>query len=132
MERVTITQDDTYPYLNVVVYQGDPKRKEVFPLTGYTGKLYLYDINGKEIISGSDVTISNESEGKIRYSWSAEDTAISGRFYGVIKLTSGTLETTVPNNGYFIVDIIPNSAIRKKELSGTLYISTISVDGETS
>lgn len=53
-------------------------------------------------------TIMDGDAGRVRYDWQAGDTVTPGRYHGefVVDHHDGTTET-VPNDGYFIIQILP-------------------------
>lgn len=130
MDSITVTQYDTKPDIIGIVYQGDPRKKIVFPLIGWVGKIYIQDTSGNQIVSGENISILNPTDATWKYEWSSGSTDIAGRYYAQIKFTSGEESFTAPSDGYFVIDIIPDKSNTPRKIIATAHISKITTHGE--
>lgn len=129
MDRITVTQYDRKPDLTGTLYQGDIKKRVIVPLTDYTGKIYIQDINGTKIVDGEAITIVDDSKGTWKYEWSPGSTNLAGKYYAVIKLVKDGLTVSAPSDGFFIINIIPDRSTTPSSVSVSLSVGTVVMEG---
>lgn len=74
-------------------------------LTGASGVTFAMKLqNGVTIVTGT-VVVLDASGGKVRYDWGVSDTAVIGVYDGEFIVTTGGLQQTFPNDGFFTVEV---------------------------
>lgn len=108
MATFYIKQNDTSPYMSATLKDGNDV---VIDLTSANVFLHMRPIGSSEVTVNAEAVVTSATEGKVRYDWQDGDTAKSGSYQAEfqINFNNGTIET-VPNSGYFIVQILPEIA----------------------
>lgn len=75
-------------------------------LAGADAKFHMKAYGSTTLKVDAAADITDESGGRVEYTWSSGDTDTAGTYYGEIEITYGdeTVET-FPNNGYFTIII---------------------------
>lgn len=102
-----IKQNDTLPNLEAQLldHEGDPINLDLCGV-----KFHMVDIKGLVQIN-REVTMVNIATGEIKVNWLDGDTTESGIFKGEfeVNMPDGKI-ITIPNNGYFTINIIKELA----------------------
>lgn len=100
-----IKQNDTSPSLSVQLLDG---AQQIIDLSGASAKFFMKIAGSTTIAVDAPAVITNASEGRVEYEWSAGDTAIAANYQGEFQITfiNGTVET-FPNNKYITIRVLP-------------------------
>lgn len=103
MANFSLKQDDTWPAINATLSDANGP---INLTTATTVKILLKPTGGGTLIQGT-CTIVNAAAGTVRYQWVTGDTVAAGTYNGEFEITwaDGKIGT-VPNEGYFTVEII--------------------------
>ena len=104
-----IKQNDTLPTLSATLKDADDA---VVSLAGATMWFHMRRVgSGTASVDSAAVVIGDGSAGKVRYNWSASDTASLGTHEGESEVTfaDSTVET-FPNNGFFSITVTDDLA----------------------
>ena len=103
----TLKAGDTAPPIEVQVLTG---LREVVALTGATQpEFHMWKRRTREVIVDADAEITSEASGTMAYSWTGSDTADPGLYEGEFQITlsGGEGTVTIPNDGYYLIEILP-------------------------
>lgn len=100
-----IKQNDTSPSLSVQLLDG---ANQIIDLSGASAKFFMKIAGSTTIAVNAAAVITNASQGKVEYEWSAGDTATAANYQGEFQITfiNGTVET-FPNNKYITIRVLP-------------------------
>jgi len=104
MSDFTIKQNDTRPNLDAQLLNADGTPID---LTGCTVRFLMVPTSGGAVKVDGICAITDAENGKVRYYWSAGDTANFGDYKAEFEVTfpDGSKQT-VPNDGYLIISIV--------------------------
>lgn len=98
-----IKTNDTSPKLIVTLSDASGN---VVNLSGASANFHMKKYGATSLKVQSAASITDESGGRVEYTWTASDTDTAGTYYGEIEITYGDLTVeTFPNNGYFTIII---------------------------
>jgi hypothetical protein len=108
MADFTMKQNDTWPPLPATLQDANGP---INLTTATSVRLILVPTGGGAAIVDDPVTIVSAAAGTVRYTWVTGDTATIGTFKGEFEITwnDGKIGT-VPNEGYFVVEILDDLA----------------------
>lgn len=98
-----IKTNDTSPKLAVTLEDalGSP-----VGLAGCAARFHMKAFGASSLKIDAEVSIEDETNGVVEYSWQAGDTDTAGTYYGEIEVTyADNAVETFPNNGYFTIII---------------------------
>ena len=106
----SIKQNDTSPTLNATLKDA---YDAVANLAGATVRFHMRRVgsSGTAGVDSAAFVIGDGTTGKVRYNWSAADTASVGTYEGEFEVTfaDATIET-FPNNGFFSITVTDDLA----------------------
>jgi hypothetical protein len=104
-----IKQNDDRPHLDA--FLRDDKDRPV-DVTGASVKFNLRAVADNSVkISAGSVSVTNATEGAVRFTWTTSNTDTSGNYQGEFQVTFGDASVeTFPNDGYVRVVITDDVA----------------------
>lgn len=103
-----IKQNDTAPSIESVLEDGSGN---AIDLTGASVRFMMKHPSKDTAKVDSSATITDATNGKVRYSWSSSDTDMEGRFHAEweVEHSDGTVES-FPNSDYLEIRILDDIA----------------------
>lgn len=103
----TLKVGGTAPPIEIQVLTG---LREVVDITGATSpEFHMWKRRTREVIVDATAEITSASTGTLAYGWEPEDTAEAGLYEAEFQFTlaSGEGTVTIPNDGYYLIEILP-------------------------
>lgn len=98
-----IKTNDTSPKLGVTLKDADGN---VVSVAGGSARFHMKAYGATTLKIDAAATITDATNGKVEYVWSASDTDVAGTYYGEFEITYGDASVeTFPNKGYFTIII---------------------------
>lgn len=101
MDRFYIKQGDRREPVDRILLGSDGNPVN---LTGASVKFLMRDEAGTVVVNAAAAIVGTATDGRVRYSWAANDTATAGHFLAEFEVTfSDTTKQSFPNDGYLEV-----------------------------
>ena len=97
-----LKQHDTLPALEASLINPDGTAVD---LTGAAVKFVMTAADGTPVVDAAGAIVAPATDGKVRYDWLAEDTAVPGAYRAEFEVTFVGSRYTFPNNDYLAVQI---------------------------
>ncbi len=103
-----IKQNDTSPIIAATLKDADGT---AIDLSGATVRFHMRKIGKSAVSVDAAASVTNASQGKIQYAWSATDTATIGTYQGEFEVTyTDNKVETFPNSGYIAIEVTDDLA----------------------
>jgi 5-hydroxyisourate hydrolase-like protein (transthyretin family) len=104
-----IKQNDTRPEIAATLINADGTKVD---LSGATVKFLMRKVNATAATVDASATVTDATNGKVKYTWIAADTTTIGEYEGEFQVTygGGGGIQTFPNNRYIEIEITDDIA----------------------